>query len=1717
MLCFGKLLRSVGAIIAVGLVLSLAAPARAAVLTWDFNSTGGTADGSGTWDSLSANWWSNPSDIAWSSGNSAWFGAAAGSNPYTVTVSGSQSVAGITFQSQAYALSSGTLNLTSPTVAVNASAGTIGSIINGTGGLTKTGSGTLTLLGASSFTGTTTVSGGALIFAGSAAKSVADILSVGGAAGSGAAGPVLNVTTTGSILITGNSLIGGGSLNSSGAVNQSSGLVSYNNTGANYSYIGGSLVATTTGSYGSYFLSGGTFANASGQSVGIQVGASAPGNIGIYTQTGGVFSNGREFFIGNGTGSLGIVTFTGGSGTLGTSFGTALGSTNGIGGAFNVGTETGGAANLTQPSGFVFVGSANLNASLNLNSGTLGFTAGGISKSGAGSGVVNFNGGTVQARANGLTLINTTPNSVNVYNGGAIFDTLSNSATVSANLLATSGNGIYPSGGTLAVNAGAGYIGAPYVSVTDTTGTGSGALAIATIANGAISGITLTCPGQGYSAGDLVTFSFSGGGAATPVSSYSYTLSPADLAGNGIGGVTKVGAGNLFLAGSSSYLGATNVTAGSLTLGSTASLASPTVNVAPSGVFTAPFGATLAGNLSMNVSGAANFGGASQAIGTLNGPATGIVGLNSTALTVSNGGNFAGSILDNSTFGSLNIAGGQLTLSGSSSFIGGTTISAGTLQIGAGGSTGALTGNINNNGLLAFNRSDTASATALIMAGNISGGGAVSLNGAGAVALSGFNSYSGKTFVNAGTLIVNGTHSGGDNYTIAGGATLAGSGSISGANTVTVNAGGSIAPGSNVTTGAVGTLTVPALAISSGTAYFDLSNSVFGGNDQVQVNGALAFTGATTVIVNATNSSLANGSYPLFDYSGDLSYGSSATSLVLAPGSINARQTAHFDYGTTTPGVVSLDIVGGSPLSLTWVGGTHAGATNTWNQDSVSNTAWSGGNFFAAGDNVTFDAMSANTTVTVSGAVTPSSITVTGANNYTFTGSGSIGGGASLVVQGPGSLTIANSGGNNYTAGTFIQGGSIKLGANNGLAQAGTLTLGSIAANGTFDLAGYNQTIGGLASDPSAAAGSQFIGNSVAFTTSTLTHSSTGASNFGGNIQDGVNGVGGQVALTVNAGQLTLSGSNTYTGPTSISSAGTLQLNSATAIYAGAATNNLAVNGVFDLNSYNASVNGLSGSGTVIDSTFTTPALTFGNNNANSTFSGTIGGLSAAPALNKVGGGMTVLSGSNFASSVTVSQGTLQATTPAALGTASTLLNINSGSLFLNYATGVAPTWANISGSGTLELATSTEVDWGTSAFPSTFTGTVQVDQGRFDGNSTSLGSAASVIISNSAQYLVAGSGLTSVFSFPQNFYLNGLGWGESPAPGPGSLQNGALRVSNASATFTGNIILTGSSGIFTQNNHPSQMIIAGSITGPYPLAIYDGYAVLPITLSGSNTYTGPTTIVGGTVDLANSAAMLNTTVITDNGGITFDSAVTSQDQGFTLGGLSGSGATALNDTAGTSGVALSVGNNNQSTIYTGALSGSGSLTKIGTGSLVLGGANTYLGTTTISAGTLQFGNGGNTGSPGAGTGNIVNNGLFVINRSDTGASALAITGNISGSGSLILNGSGAVTLSGSNTYGGATTVNAGTLIVNGTHVGGSAYAVAAGATLAGAGTIGGTNSIALAAGANLAPGNNTTTGGVGTLIVPSLSLGGSGTAYFDLSNSTSSGNDLIRVNGACR
>ncbi|MCU0782108.1 MAG: autotransporter-associated beta strand repeat-containing protein, partial [Akkermansiaceae bacterium] len=114
-------------------------------------------------------------------------------------------------------------------------------------------------------------------------------------------------------------------------------------------------------------------------------------------------------------------------------------------------------------------------------------------------------------------------------------------------------------------------------------------------------------------------------------------------------------------------------------------------------------------------------------------------------------------------------------------------------------------------------------------------------------------------------------------------------------------------------------------------------------------------------------------------------------------------------------------------------------------------------------------------------------------------------------------------------------------------------------------------------------------------------------------------------------------------------------------------------------------------------------------------------------------------------------------------------------------------------------------------------------------------------------------------------------------------------------------------------------------------------------------------------------------------------------------------------------------------TLQGGVVSGFGSLVKSGAADVTMLIDNNRPGTTTISAGTLRFGNGGSTGSPGIGP--IINNGALVIARDGT----VALSGGISGTGTLEIQGPGTTLLGGTNSYTGATTVSGGTLRVNGT------------------------------------------------------------------------------------
>ena len=266
-------------------LLSVAAPAKAAVLTW-------TGSAGATWNTSSTFWNNAGVNTPWDSTNGTGSIADFNTPSATPSVNGTIFVNGITFDNTA-TVSNGTISLVAgtlatPTITVNATSGTIGSILTGTAGLIKTGSGALSLTNSSTYTGTTTVSQGALILSSAGGSAIPGNLAIfGGASNTG------NVWATANNQLSANTVIS--SVNATGVASftllgstqtiaglsspggglmvanstQASGTPSPSNTGAS------TLILAGTGSYtdAGWVWNGG---NPSGGTLNLTVAMTAP-------------------------------------------------------------------------------------------------------------------------------------------------------------------------------------------------------------------------------------------------------------------------------------------------------------------------------------------------------------------------------------------------------------------------------------------------------------------------------------------------------------------------------------------------------------------------------------------------------------------------------------------------------------------------------------------------------------------------------------------------------------------------------------------------------------------------------------------------------------------------------------------------------------------------------------------------------------------------------------------------------------------------------------------------------------------------------------------------------------------------------------------------------------------------------------------------------------------------------------------------------------------------------------------------------------------------------------------------------------------------------------------------------------------------------------------------------------------------------------------------
>ena len=308
------------------------------------------------------------------------------------------------------------------------------------------------------------------------------------------------------------------------------------------------------------------------------------------------------------------------------------------------------------------------------------------------------------------------------------------------------------------------------------TSINAGTLRITSDANlgGASGGLTFA-GGKLSTGADITstrTVSLISSGTFVPDAGTTLTLTGA-IGGNG--GLVKLGDGALVLAGHSSYSGGTTISSGELSISSNDNLGAAwgAVKMSQSTLHTT---ADIVTARTVSLNGGGTFLTDAHTIFAIETPVVGNGGL-------------------------IKTGDGTLALVGDNTYDGGTTIDAGTLQLGGGGTSGSVVGDIVDNGTLAFDRSDTNTFTSII-----SGSGGVLQAGSGTTVLEGTQIYAGPTVIDAGHLAVNGSIA--SPVTVQAGGTLNGTGTIFG----NVTNAGTVAPGDS----SLGTLTIAGNYIGQG-------------------------------------------------------------------------------------------------------------------------------------------------------------------------------------------------------------------------------------------------------------------------------------------------------------------------------------------------------------------------------------------------------------------------------------------------------------------------------------------------------------------------------------------------------------------------------------------------------------------------------------------------------------------------------------------------------------------------------------------------------------------------------------------------------------------------------------------------------------------------------------------------------------------------------------
>jgi autotransporter-associated beta strand protein len=987
-------------------------------------------------------------------------------------------------------------------------AGTLQNGGAGTFGITKVGTGTLTLSGTNNYSGSTQVNAGVLAITGSTSTGAASITVGNNAAGSRGR---LTVGTGANLTLT--TLFAGSNATAAGGIYQTDGGVTA--TAADGTNAGITL-GNAAGAYGYYKISDGTL-TANRLTI---AGNGFAGATGVFEQTGGTSTFNVWTIVSQTGGTNALLDVSGGTLNSAGSFSFNHGSSSyAVANVRGTGTinRTAGSISLMQgnASSVNNVGILNL-----LTGGTIRTSTGGI-VNGAGTGssgnlsLLNFNGGTIVTNAASTSLVNisttahTASSGAYIYSGGLTVDTNGFNSTINGALLAPTGEGV----STIAVTSGgSGYIGAPLIKITG--GTGVGATAVANmvddgLGNGtfSIGSITITNPGTGYVNGDTLTLAF---GDNTSAYTTQAVLGAVTFnGGNTSGGLVKAGNGTITLSGANTYTGGTTINLGTLALGAADVLANTGNVTINGGTFdAATFNDTVAtvslqsGSITGSTgvltstanfdlqSGTVNFTGAGGLGGSMNVNKT-----NAGTVTLTNNGLGSFANVVNVTAGTLAFS--TATQLGNAAATNTLTVNGGTLSYTGAGAVSLAANQVVTLGASHGTLNATQSTGTITFAGGISG-----------------SSTGNLTKTGAGTVVISGTsswNSGGSSVTVSDGTLQAGFGT-SGIAALTVGATGNM----NLTNNAAEILTLGttagALTISGGARFaFELGagnvNPSLSIGDQIIVGtGGSALTSGGIITLDFLNlgGALTAGTFNLFsdlNGGGGLLTGGTTYALGTAPGGFNytINQTAN---------LVSLNVVNFVPIY--WRGGadtswsTLGAAPANWTTDVAGNT----------------DALAvpgvADTVIFSSNPVAGAAVTTTLDGNFTIDGLQFRDNGNGVPVT---SVTI-----------------------NPGISTPGTLTLAPSSTSGGIEVA----TNAGAVT-----IAAPVVANGASVTTQTWNVVGGGAN--GSSLT-----VSGNLTITdlinkTGAGSLTLGGANSGAGGITLTG-GTLNINSTTALGTGTFT-----------------------------------------------------------------------------------------------------------------------------------------------------------------------------------------------------------------------------------------------------------------------------------------------------------------------------------------------------------------------------------------------------------------------------------------------------------------------------------------------------------------------------------------------------------------------------------